>query len=84
MARGIANSMIPSNKQSFALRESSLLITKYAIIPPMIVKNIGNKNHHALRFLYLSKCSDILSISYIVLKILAVYHMKTSKQTVTR
>ncbi|GFN41495.1 MAG: hypothetical protein YK1312THETA_1240003 [Marine Group I thaumarchaeote] len=51
--------MIPSNKQSFALFESSLLIAKKAISPPNIVKKIGNKNHHALLFLYLSRFSPI-------------------------
>ena len=59
ITKGIANKMIPSNKQSFALFESSLLIAKKAISPPNIVKKIGNKNHHALLFLYPSRFSPM-------------------------
>ena len=39
---------IPTYKQFFAFFGSSFRKIKYAIIPPIIPKNIGNKNHRLL------------------------------------
>lgn len=39
---------IPKYKQFFAFFGSSLRKIKYAITPPIIPKNIGNKNHRLL------------------------------------
>ena len=41
-------STIPRYKQFLALRGSSFRKIKNAIIPPIIPKNIGNKNHALL------------------------------------
>jgi hypothetical protein len=51
IANEIAVNIIPSNRQFFALRGSSSLIMKYAIMPPITLKKIGKRNHRLLRFL---------------------------------
>ena len=45
---GIMVSKIPSQKQFFASFLSSSFSIKYAIMPPIICKNIGTRYHHLL------------------------------------
>jgi hypothetical protein len=64
---GMAASIIPRYKQFFAFFGSSSFMTKYAMIPPITLKIIGNKNQRLLRRLI---CIIIIYNSFHLKKIL--------------